>query len=67
MGKESTAYAKGILSGFLKRCGGAQGAILELKYGEYGKKVSGWASLKRLKADLGIVQSRIAEILSEIE
>lgn len=67
MGRESTAHAKGILTDFITVCGGAQGAVLELKYGYYAKDFGQRASLGCLNHELLAVEKRIVELLAELE
>jgi len=67
MSNESTAHAKAILTEFLKQCGGAQGALLELKYGYFAKEQPWKDQLDLMKDAILSAQTAIEQILKEIE
>lgn len=67
MPTQSTAYAIAILNDFISQCGGAQGAILLLKYGSLAKDTDRRAALGHLKERLLSVQNSVREILEELE
>ncbi len=67
MVKASTNHAIAILKDFLAQCGGAQGALLELKYGVL--KIEGLkaSALRKAKDSILLTQRAIEEVLSELD